>query len=335
MTALDRYIRLEAAGRWRESRDADWREVLISFGNATLVLSSFDEDPLTHWSLAATERIAFDEGVAVYAPDAGTDEVLEVRDADMIQAISEVSRMARVRARPIPRPGRLRKLLVPAAVLAALGAVALAAPDALRARAYALVTAEQAEQISGQIREALNQLPCVTPEGRRSLRRLAGRAAPGARVDILPWRGPPAVSLPDGSVLLSRTLVERAPTAEVVAGWLALAAAGGRDASALRDWTSDLGLGQALGFLTSGRIDRRDIDDMARRTSQADGAPDAATVAAAVAGLAERDIDPAPFLADLARRYPDLDLPQPDLADATPVLPRDADWVALQNICES
>ena len=74
---------------------------------------------------------------------------------------------------------------------------------------------------------------------------------------------------------------------------------------------------------------------MARRTSQADGAPDAATVAAAVAGLAERDIDPAPFLADLARRYPDLDLPQPDLADATPVLPRDADWVALQNICES
>ncbi|MSU91086.1 hypothetical protein GE300_15965 [Rhodobacteraceae bacterium 2CG4] len=336
MTALDRYIRLEAAGRWREAPDAAWREVLVSFGNATLVLSSFDEEPLTHWSLAATGRVAFDGGVALYAPDAGTDEVLEVRDRDMIEAIAEVSRMARVRGRAAPRMRRLRRLLLPAAVATGLAALGWAAPDALRARAYALVTAEQAEQIAGRIRAALDRPACLTPEGRRSLRRLTGRAAPGVRVEVMAWDAPPAAILPDGSVLLSRRLVERAPAAEVVAGWLALAAAGGRDASALRGWTRDLGVTEAMAFLTSGRIGPGDVAEMARQTAGQTAPPAPAAVAAAVAALAGRGIDPRPFLDDLRRRFPDLAVPAPPVPEGlTPALPRDADWVALQNICES
>ncbi|MHA3976614.1 hypothetical protein ACW9UR_02920 [Halovulum sp. GXIMD14794] len=344
MTALEKYIRLEAAGRWREAPGDAWREVLISFGNATLVLSSFDEEPLTHWSLAATERIVHEDGLAVYAPDAGTDEVLEVRDPDMIEAIAEVSQMARVRPRAVQSPRRLRRLVVPSLAVLALGAAALLGPDALRTRAYTLVTPEQAEVISNRVRAELNLPVCATPEGRRSLRRLIQRAAPGARAEVVVWDSapssvpnasvPPAVTLADGSVLLSRRLVERTSSAETVAGWLALANARGRAASSLKLWADDMNAAEALDFLTSGTVERADISEMVRLTREANGAPPPEALSAALAALAAATIDPQPFLRDIAARYPEAALPEAPAVEATPVLPRDADWVALQNICD-
>jgi hypothetical protein len=38
LTALERYIRLEATGLWRETPDTPPREVVVSFGKATLLL---------------------------------------------------------------------------------------------------------------------------------------------------------------------------------------------------------------------------------------------------------------------------------------------------------
>ena len=52
MTALDRYVRLEAVGLWREAPGAPPREVVVSFGNATLLLTDLEERPLGHWALA-------------------------------------------------------------------------------------------------------------------------------------------------------------------------------------------------------------------------------------------------------------------------------------------
>lgn len=52
MTALEQYQRLEAAGTWRETRKAGLRDVIVSFGDATLILSDpRSETPLAHWSL--------------------------------------------------------------------------------------------------------------------------------------------------------------------------------------------------------------------------------------------------------------------------------------------
>ena len=50
MTALDRYVRLEAVGLWREAPGAPPREVVVSFGNATLLLTDLEERPLGHWA---------------------------------------------------------------------------------------------------------------------------------------------------------------------------------------------------------------------------------------------------------------------------------------------
>ena len=57
MTALKKYQRLESPGLWRDTPEAQRREVVVAFREATLVLSDpRTERALTHWSLPAVER---------------------------------------------------------------------------------------------------------------------------------------------------------------------------------------------------------------------------------------------------------------------------------------
>ena len=53
MTAIKEFERLESLGLWRGLKDSQRREVVVSFGEATLVLSDINNRPITHWSLAA------------------------------------------------------------------------------------------------------------------------------------------------------------------------------------------------------------------------------------------------------------------------------------------
>ena len=56
MTALSKYARLEATGLWRAGPDEQRREVIVSIGDATLVISNLKDQALAHWSLAAVDR---------------------------------------------------------------------------------------------------------------------------------------------------------------------------------------------------------------------------------------------------------------------------------------
>ena len=101
MTALDRYVRLESDALWRAAPDAQRRDVLIAFGDATLVISDQAGRPLAHWSLPALIRQNPDKNPAVYVPDEDGSELLEISDATMIDAIEEV-RKALAKAQPHP-----------------------------------------------------------------------------------------------------------------------------------------------------------------------------------------------------------------------------------------
>ncbi len=335
MTALDRYVRLEAAGRWREAADAPWREVLVSFGSASLVISTFDEAPLTHWSLAAVERLSLDGGTARYAADGAGHEVLEVHDPDMIEAIAEVSRMARHRGAPRQR-GRRRR-----AVAAGLGAAALAAlawlalgpgPDMLRARALDLIPPEQEARIAARVMRQLGTRPCDAEPGRAALARLSARAVPGTRVAVMPWTAPEISVLPGGGLLLARGVVEDAAAPEAVAGALVLGHVMAPRASALADWVGGMGPAALAGFLATGRIGPPQIARIAAHLRDPMPPPEPAEITAAAETMQARGIDPAPFLAAHGRA------PGPAagarVPPPSPVLPRDRDWVALQNICE-
>ena len=49
MTAIKEFERLESLGLWRDSKDSQRREVIVSFGESTLVLSDINNRPITHW----------------------------------------------------------------------------------------------------------------------------------------------------------------------------------------------------------------------------------------------------------------------------------------------
>jgi hypothetical protein len=48
MTALKKYQKLESSGLWRDAADAQRREVVVAFGEASLILS----DPRPPWKTA-------------------------------------------------------------------------------------------------------------------------------------------------------------------------------------------------------------------------------------------------------------------------------------------
>lgn len=106
MTALKKYQKLECTGLWRSAPDAQRREVVVNFGEASLTMSDpATELALSHWSLPAVERLNPGEQPALYAPGEDSDETLEIEDGDMIAALGTV-REALGSTRP--RPGRLR-----------------------------------------------------------------------------------------------------------------------------------------------------------------------------------------------------------------------------------
>ena len=138
MTALTKYARLEATGLWRPTPEAQRREVIVSIGAATLVISDLKDQALTHWSLAAVERGNAGQRPAIYHPDGDPGETLELPDneTEMIEAI-ETLRRAINRGRP--HPGRLRWVGM-LATLAVAGALAVFwLPGALRAPARTVV----------------------------------------------------------------------------------------------------------------------------------------------------------------------------------------------------
>src|SRR5690606_10694329 len=88
MTALTKYQKLECTGLWRDAPDAQRREVVVNFGEASLTMSDpRSELALSHWSLPAVERMNPGEMPALYAPGPEADETLELDDPDMIAAL--------------------------------------------------------------------------------------------------------------------------------------------------------------------------------------------------------------------------------------------------------
>ena len=120
MTALKEYDRLESTGIWRESPDAQRRDVLISFGNAPLIIRDQTDTALAHWSLPAIERLNPGARPALFRPGSDAGEELEIDDDTLIDAIEKVRKTV---ARRRPHHGRLR-LYIFAGITAGIAALA-------------------------------------------------------------------------------------------------------------------------------------------------------------------------------------------------------------------
>ncbi|MBA3325508.1 MAG: hypothetical protein H0T41_09715, partial [Rhodobacteraceae bacterium] len=95
MTALEKYLRLEAIGAWRAAPGAAACEVVVSFGNATLILTDTSDRPLGHWALAGVQAIGIDGPATIFAMSPDGAETLAIAERDMIEAIAAVTRAHR------------------------------------------------------------------------------------------------------------------------------------------------------------------------------------------------------------------------------------------------
>jgi hypothetical protein len=220
MTALNKYQRLEGAGLWRDAPDAQRREVVVCFGDTSLVLKDPRSDvPLAHWSLPAVTRENPGQMPAVYLPGDDAVESLELSDTDMIAALETVHR-AVVQAQP--KPGRLRLYILLALVTTIAAGAVFWLPGALRNHTASVVPATKRADIGLAALDDISRLtggPCTNRPGQVVLAALAERLfGPQDTPILLVMREAVThpMHLPGGIVLLPQSWLTTSP--EAVAG---------------------------------------------------------------------------------------------------------------------
>lgn len=257
MTALSQYQRLECPGVWRENAASQRRDVIVSFGDATLVIADDRSTrPLAHWSLPALERINPGQIPALYTPGPDSEEQLEIDDETMIAAISKIHAFI---GKTRPRPGRLRMTVIGAmvAALVALGVFWL--PGAIIGHTASVLPFAKRDEIGRIILSDMTRLtgsPCVFPEGQAAVDALTRRLFPGKpwRVVVLPEGLGSARHLPGGILLLDRRLIEQEQSPERAAGHLLAEAMRAEAADPLIDALHWAGLTATFRLLTTGDV---------------------------------------------------------------------------------
>ncbi len=341
MTALREYQRLEASGLWRASPDDQRSDVIVSIGDATLVISDFRENPLAHWSLAAIQRANPGKRPAIYHPDGDPGETLELPDTepDMIAAIEKL-RAAVERRRP--HPGRLRLVMLVASFLAVAALAVFWLPGAARDHAVGVVPDVKRVEIGKALLDRLQRMTgpvCHTPEGRAALtqlaRRLPAKDRPG-RLEVVRGGVQTTVRLPGGTILINRDLVEDFEEPDVVAGYIVAERLRAEASDPFARLLDHAGLWATLRLLTTGALEPATLDAYAQHllTAPRPGL-DTDALLHGFRRLGVRST-PYAYALDISGETT-LGLIEADpFANAAPepVL-SDADWLRLQGICGS
>lgn len=350
-TALRKYERLEATALWRAGPDEQRREVIVSIGRATLVMSDMQDRPLTHWSLPALVRANPGEVPAIYHPDGDAAETLELgADEDaMVEAIETLQRAIHKRR---PRSGRLRWGLMGGSLASVLAVCVFWLPGALVDHAASVLPTSQQQVIGSALLERLqaqtSTQQCDNRRNRASLDRLAARLQPIAqndlRIAVLRGDQPATLMLPGDLLVINAELLERHDDPDVAAGYILAELLRAQSRDPLHRDLSASGLIATLRLMTTGDLDARSLDqraaELARSHAPAFPQDPAARTTwdnALIAAFRLVEVKSSPYgyaldpTGETTLSLIEAD-PYPQSAPR-PVL-TDGDWLRLQAICE-
>ena len=336
MTALSEYARLETTGLWRETPDDQRREVVVALGDATLVISALTDTALSHWSLPAVHRLNPGKHPALYAPDAEADELLEIAEPQMIEAIERV-RSAIERARP--HPGRLRLWLAAFLTLVTILISVVWLPDALIRQTASVLPGAKRNEIGQLVLAGMADLagrPCADGSGGAAMRDLSqtvfGTGAP--RIVVLPSTAQSTAALPGNIIVINRSLVEDYEGPEVLAGYLLTEALRRDMTDPLVRLLEEAGLIATFRLLTSGEINPAYLRDHAATLLTSPLAPVDTAALLARFELAGISSDPFAYALDMSgESVLHLIEGDPMRGRLRAPLMSDQDWIALQGIC--
>lgn len=336
MTALKEYARLESTGVWRESAEAQRRDVIVAFGDASLVISGTNNAILSHWSLAALHRLNPGKRPAVYTPGGDAVETLEITDAEMVEAIEKVRTLI---ARRRPQPGRLRVWLLAGALAAVAAFLIFWVPPALLRHTLTVLPPATREELGADLLAAIVRVsgaPCTTERGDAALARLATRllGPGGGRIVVLPGGVRETAHLPGGVILVNSALVEDHETPDVVAGFVLAEALRREAGDPVARLLREAGVMATVRLLTTGDI-RPDLLEAHAEALLTTPPPPLATDAL-LARFAARHVPSTPYAyaVDISG---EATLPlieaDPMWSGGADAVLDDADWVSLQGIC--
>jgi hypothetical protein len=341
MTALSEYQRLEAPGLWRAAPGDQRSEVIVSIGDATLIITDLRDRALTHWSIPAISRANPGQYPALYHPDGDPGETLELAESEpeMITAIEKL-RSAVERRRP--HPGRLRLVSVLASMAVVAGLAVFWLPGAVRDHALRVVPDVNRSAIGAALAEQLQAVtgpPCRAPGGVEALARLQDRlpAQRGSgKLRVVRGGLTSTASLPGGTMLIHRALIEDHDAPDVVAGYIVAERVRMRAHDPLGRLLDHAGLIAAFRLLTTGSPGEAALRSYAAYLLTADALP--VNDDMLLEGFRTLRVRSAPYAyaRDISGEST-LHLIEADpFVDETvdPVL-SDGDWLRLQGICGS
>lgn len=335
MTALSKYDRLEATGLWRPTPQDQRREVVVSIGDATLVISDMNDQAVTHWSLAAVERFGNSNRPAVFHPDGDQGETLELHEteAEMIAAI-EILRKAVLKARP--RPGRLRWLGVVLSISAVAAALTLWLPGAVQKHTLSVVPDITRAKIGEALLVRIERVAgssCKSQSAGPGLKSLALRTKTSELI-VLRSGITNSLYLPGGKVLVNKTLIEDFDEPDVVAGYILAEQVRSQSSDSLKSLLDHVGLRATFTLLTTGNLPSTALDAYAEAVlSTSRPFPDETLLLAAFAEAGIRSTPYAKAVDVTGETTVGLIEADPVSGSLTTPLLRDADWLRLQAIC--
>ncbi|WIV51478.1 hypothetical protein QQG91_03240 [Marivivens sp. LCG002] len=337
MTALKQYERLESLGLWREHSEAQRREVVVSFGNATLVIADNAERPIAHWSLAAIERLNAGEMPALFAPDEEASETLEIEDETMVNAIETV-RKSLLKSRP--KPGRLRQVSLGLSVAAVLALGVFWLPNALVRQTISVAPMTKRAEIGTTLlghSQRLTGSSCRNPLGMAALERLRVRlfpAQPRPSLVVVPDGISGAMPLPGNIIMINRKVIENTEDPAVTAGYILTARAIAMSADPLEEMLRTMGIRATFTLLTTGNLPPDALSDYAEALITTP--PSKLDNALLYKLFEETQVATGPFAKDIDPSGANTqELIESDTlgGERGPVILSDGDWVALQGIC--
>ncbi|MEM7059022.1 MAG: M48 family metalloprotease [Pseudomonadota bacterium] len=233
MTALSDYAKLEAEAVFFDAQSGLSTEVVLSFGERSLVIMALDDRALAHWPLVTLRSPSKrDDHSVKIAPDQGAEDYVSVRDTEMIRAIQTVCPNLYTAPTKPPRRRVPRRYLVGALIVLLAISAYLGFPAMLR-HIIDDIAPEQERRLGMAMRsEMIKTLgtrnviwQCVDSEGLKAIEAITGRVAAGSeqlpQVSIIDLPIAGTLLLPGGEILIFRGLLDKTKTPEAMAGLLA------------------------------------------------------------------------------------------------------------------
>ena len=266
MTALDKYQRIEALGLWRNDNASQRKDVLISIGETTLLISDMQEQPLAHWSLAAIERANPGNFPAVYHPDGDQEESLELNFSEK-EMIDAIEKLRTVIARRRPHPGRLRTGIFLGIFSIVFLTLVFWMPQAVRNYTAEILPGVKHIEIGNKLFEHLKRVTgpaCEADFSKTSLKHLSARLfTEKTPIFIVPDGIKTTISLPGNILLANRNLVEDFEDPDVLAGFLVIEKLRSQTFDPMEDLIQNISLISTFRLLTTGLIKDETLMDYA------------------------------------------------------------------------